>query len=234
MSLQAAPPAEVSDLVWCQGAQDCFDWPDLTDATGYEMYRGTAADLPSLLDAGIDSCRVGAYVVSTSGYRLGEAPRAGEMLWFLVRAVNSEGPGSVGDATTGPRRLDPSGDCVTSCQDDLLNGYESDVDCGGPACPGCLDGRTCLVPSDCVSGVCTDELCECTCVDGIWCGDETDLDCGGPVCLPCPDGWMCAVPSDCQSGVCDGHCIAPTCDDGVMNGEETGVDCGGPVCPPCG
>ena len=40
------------------------------------------------------------------------------------------------------------------CVDNLFNGFESAVDCGGPHCPKCDDGRTCNVGSDCRSGIC--------------------------------------------------------------------------------
>ena len=45
--------------------------------------------------------------------------------------------------------------CVSaaSCNDTILNGFESAVDCGG-SCGGCPNGEACNVPSDCSSGSC--------------------------------------------------------------------------------
>ncbi|MCO6463149.1 MAG: zinc-dependent metalloprotease [Saprospiraceae bacterium] len=49
-----------------------------------------------------------------------------------------------------------------SCEDGMLNGMETGIDCGGPNCPPCP-----------------------TCDDGIQNGYEIGIDCGGPDCLPC-------------------------------------------------
>lgn len=50
-----------------------------------------------------------------------------------------------------------------TCDDNIQNGNETGVDCGGPDCPACP-----------------------TCDDGIQNGEETGVDCGGPDCAPCP------------------------------------------------
>ncbi|MGE3631441.1 MAG: hypothetical protein AB7P00_16155, partial [Sandaracinaceae bacterium] len=123
---------------------------------------------------------------------------------------------------------------VPSCTDGLANGDETDVDCGGTACGPCDDGDMCGVAGDCVSMVCTANVCVATsCTDGVMNGDETDVDCGGS-CAGCGDGAMCAMSDDCGSLVCVGNlCQAATCTDGVLNGAETDLDCGGPLCVPC-
>lgn len=129
-----------------------------------------------------------------------------------------------------------AGICI-SCEDLILDGDETDVDCGGPDCGPCAGGRSCIEDADCASLICTDSVCEFpNCGDGIRNGLETDVDCGGPACEPCGDGDVCSVASDCTSGVCGGDdtCQAPTCTDGVVNGLETDVDCGGmTACPRC-
>jgi hypothetical protein len=78
------------------------------------------------------------------------------------------------------------GACVApSCSDGIVNGSESDVDCGGPDCPRCADGRGCAGDNDCVSRVCTGAAClPPSCADGFKNGDETGVDCGGS-CPPC-------------------------------------------------
>ena len=43
---------------------------------------------------------------------------------------------------------------TASCSDGILNGNESDVDCGG-SCAACGNGRRCDFNSDCASGVCS-------------------------------------------------------------------------------
>jgi hypothetical protein len=68
----------------------------------------------------------------------------------------------------------------------VLNGGESDLDCGGTCPEGCLDGQSCQAPQDCQSGVCTGNVClGDTCSDGVKNGSEVGLDCGGS-CAPCP------------------------------------------------
>jgi hypothetical protein len=45
--------------------------------------------------------------------------------------------------------------CVMDqCADHLQDGTETDVDCGGTACPACASGKMCLVNSDCASNHC--------------------------------------------------------------------------------
>jgi hypothetical protein len=120
-----------------------------------------------------------------------------------------------------------------SCVNEILDGDETDVDCGG-SCPPCDDGEMCQVPGDCTSELCEDGTCDPPiCRDGVLNGDETDLDCGGS-CPPCADGDMCLDGTDCKSGLCaDGTCDSNSCRDGVLNGDETDIDCGGSKCEPC-
>ena len=73
----------------------------------------------------------------------------------------------------GPRILNcggcadhDNGACVTgtcqepSCDDNIKNQNETDVDCGGD-CPGCAEGKQCLVDDDCAQGhgLCRDGIC---------------------------------------------------------------------------
>ncbi|MEM9458200.1 MAG: hypothetical protein AAGF11_28755 [Myxococcota bacterium] len=131
-----------------------------------------------------------------------------------------------------------TGTCTpAACDDTVQNGEETDVDCGGPNCPGCDNGQTCEEDADCMSNLCDPVLDVCedpSCVDGLQNGEETDVDCGGPDCAPCGDGQMCEDNFDCASDSCDGNvCQPPACDDGALNGLETDIDCGGPDCAPC-
>ncbi|MFT4309902.1 MAG: hypothetical protein ACMXYL_05450, partial [Candidatus Woesearchaeota archaeon] len=58
------------------------------------------------------------------------------------------------------------------CKDGFQNNEETDVDCGGPDCPGCTAGKRCITTSDCA--------------DGLLCLEGND----GRVCAPahCNDG----------------------------------------------
>ena len=101
--------------------------------------------------------------------------------------------------------------CVDSaCDDGLVGGDESDIDCGG-SCDGCADGLACVTGEDCASGVCEDLVCaSATCGDGVVNGEEL-----------CDDG------NDVDTDICTNACLFATCEDGATNGEETDVDCGG-------
>ncbi|KAI8471296.1 MAG: hypothetical protein J3K34DRAFT_235982 [Monoraphidium minutum] len=146
-----------------------------------------------------------------------------------------------------------SGSCMDSrceapsCSDNILNGFEWEIDCGG-GCK-CKTGQRCtnssvIDHSSCLSGICnaTSELCLApTCSDGIMNGDEPDIDCGSPLVCPsgnrCPTYKGCNQDDDCASFHCfvgtNYTCAQPTCQDGRHNGDETDVDCGGPTCPLC-
>ena len=145
-----------------------------------------------------------------------------------------QGCGGPDDCQSGECGAGMTCEDPTSCSDGIMNGDETDLDCGG-SCPPCDDGQICEVPGDCTSQICDGGTCTPpSCDDGAMNGDETDVDCGGS-CPPCENREGCSDGSDCQSGVCDdGTCVAPSCRDGVMNGTETDVDCGGPDCTPCG
>ncbi|MCS6799480.1 MAG: GldG family protein, partial [Myxococcota bacterium] len=125
---------------------------------------------------------------------------------------------------------------VPTCEDDVQNGAETDVDCGGGRCPPCEAGAGCAMPEDCRSGLCMGNRClPSACTDGTRNGTETGTDCGGGGCPPCPEGQGCRSAEDCTSRVCtDGTCRAPACTDRIRNGSESDVDCGGDgPCPRC-
>lgn len=94
--------------------------------------------------------------------------------------------------------LDPDDDCgadtcngsgACACGDLKKSGEETDVDCGGPGCGKCVEGRDCEVPSDCGTGFCpaTDKVC---------CANA----CAG-VCVSCAAA---------KTGFADGQCAAIT------------------------
>lgn len=130
---------------------------------------------------------------------------------------------------------------AASCRDGVVNGDESDVDCGG-YCRLCDHGARCTVADDCVSGMCSrpegsaaPTVCvRPTCTDGVQNGHETDTDCGGEACPPCANGKDCTSEADCLSKLCSKYrCVHPSCQDGEKNAQETDVDCGGPHCLSC-
>ncbi|HEY6005022.1 MAG TPA: VCBS repeat-containing protein [Anaeromyxobacter sp.] len=90
------------------------------------------------------------------------------------------------------------------CDDAILNGHETDVDCGGTCPARCALGRGCGSAADCKSGNCVSGMCvPMPCVNGVQDGAETDVDCGGGTCRKCSGGRHCLSGSDCFDGKCD-------------------------------
>jgi hypothetical protein len=84
------------------------------------------------------------------------------------------------------------------CNDQIVNGDETGIDCGGKCSTKCEIGEGCRTSadcddSDCMGGVCTPKQCD----DGKKDGDETDVDCGGKTCRACSGGRTCVDPTDC-------------------------------------
>jgi hypothetical protein len=124
-----------------------------------------------------------------------------------------------------------------TCFDQIKNGSETGVDCGGSCSTKCADGGGCSVAGDCVSAVCTAGRCAVpSCTDKVKNAKETDVDCGGGTCMACADAKTCSINGDCMSGFCGGGvCRQPAsaCFDLTKNGSETDVDCGGGACVTC-
>lgn len=86
-----------------------------------------------------------------------------------------------------------------SCQDDVLNGQETDVDCGGPECVACQLGQSCGLDRDCPFGA----VCE------------------NSVCVEGPE---CVVPADCLDPVAP-SCIVASCVDNACNLDFGACEC---------
>lgn len=101
-----------------------------------------------------------------------------------------------------------------ACDDEVKNGDETDVDCGGACGPTCLVGQACSEDADCVGDSCSGSFCLPSCTDGVKNNAETGTDCGGPLCdATCAEGIACMVPSDCASAFCvDSVCCDSPCD----------------------
>jgi hypothetical protein len=151
------------------------------------------------------------------------------------------------DAIDGPQ---PSPDGST-CDDQLQDGDETDVDCGG-SCAPCGPNKACVADADCAqsaSGCDTEHggcRCDATtrrcvhdhCLDHKTDDGETALDCGGGLCRACATGDACKVDDDCTPGGCDAvtfKCVFDRCINHRQDGTETDVDCGGllGICARC-
>lgn len=127
------------------------------------------------------------------------------------------------------------------CENGQIDGWETDVDCGGIVCLPCSIGQICHTVYDCQKSLlCMDGVCA---ERPLHCGnqtqdqDETDVDCGGIDCLPCAKDAKCEDVRDCaRYFVCSqGICSDPPehCSDGDINYGEPSYDCGGSDCHPC-
>ncbi|MEZ4336448.1 MAG: fibrinogen-like YCDxxxxGGGW domain-containing protein [Sandaracinaceae bacterium] len=103
-----------------------------------------------------------------------------------------------------------TGTCeMATCSDGVMNGAETDVDCGGGTCYPCSPGEGCLVGTDCTDRICLGSTMTCataSCGDGVQNGLESDVDCGG-TCPGCGTGDSCNSRSDCA----EGYCVGRTC-----------------------
>jgi hypothetical protein len=62
-------------------------------------------------------------------------------------------------ATQMDQSVAPGDAAGGSCKDNVKNGQETDVDCGGPICPACVEGRMCNGSMDCQSQNCVNNVC---------------------------------------------------------------------------
>jgi hypothetical protein len=90
---------------------------------------------------------------ASAGAGLGGSSSAG------ASATSSGGTAS--SATGGATSTGTGGAVGDTCNNDTMDGTETDVDCGGSACPDCPLRSMCSAPGDCVTGVCTRGRCAC-------------------------------------------------------------------------
>jgi hypothetical protein len=138
---------------------------------------------------------------------------------------------------------------LANCGDDIQNGDETAVDCGG-SCPGCANGEACAEAEDCISGYCTAGGSCAPCTSHGQCVAERFCDEPGPdgVCVPKrPIGEPCTGGVQCELGHCfDTRCCDVSCsgrcrsclgadtggNDGfcdlVAGGTDPALECGNP------
>ena len=138
------------------------------------------------------------------------------------------GSGGRGTSTQGEGDVDD--DVPDRCENRVLDGDETDIDCGGLDCSKCSTGRRCEGPVDCAIDACTGGRCQLpSCTDEFLTMGETDRDCGGDECPACGAGLKCKADEDCESSVCnDGRCATASCNDRTKNQGELDIDCGDP------
>jgi uncharacterized repeat protein (TIGR01451 family) len=95
---------------------------------------------------------------------------------------------------------------VNSCQNTIIDGSETDVDCGGSDCDECSVGEACVVDADCETDNCDSGFCAVS-APAPFCGDG--LLQTGEQCDPGTPGFPCANATDiCSSTTC--QCIPPS------------------------
>jgi hypothetical protein len=87
-----------------------------------------------------------------------------------------------------------------TCSDQVKNGSETDVDCGGGTCPRCVNEQKCVSQDDCASALCVSGVCKT-------CGLDTD--CGIDAAGSC----ICRNNQTVQQQACMSSIAVPTVDD---------------------
>ena len=98
----------------------------------------------------------------------------------------------------------------STCSNEIRDGDETGIDCGGNECVKCSKDKGCNANSDCLSDFCDSGICGIadTCSDGILNGNESDVDCGGVCGDKCQLGRSCGIEEDCDEGL---ECISRVC-----------------------
>ncbi|MBI4704351.1 MAG: hypothetical protein HY744_24875 [Deltaproteobacteria bacterium] len=107
--------------------------------------------------------------------------------------------------------------CIpATCANDAKDGDETDLDCGGPACLPCGNGKGCLAATDCDSLFCDPKGICSACAGHGDCVAAEGTYCLGGACVPRKqDGAACAQHEECTSGFCpagDKVCCESNCD----------------------
>ncbi|MEW5896558.1 MAG: hypothetical protein AB1668_02605 [Nanoarchaeota archaeon] len=145
--------------------------------------------------------------------------------------------GSCGNVCPIATPLCAGGKCTAqaTCNDNIKNQDETDVDCGS-SCPSkCAVGKSCNAGSDCSSGKCTNNVCEAVCAPGLTLcnGQCVNLQTDKDNCGSC--GTVCSNGQVCSNGACTLSCspgqtlCANTCVD--LKTDESNCGSCGTVCP---
>jgi len=138
------------------------------------------------------------------------------------------GTGTAGAAQGGNGGA--AGALPVQCSDMMMNGEETDIDCGGTTCDPCANGMSCMTATDCVSLFCSSLTCA-MCTDHADCagaaGTYCDMATGNCVTQK-TQGDACTEVEECASMLfcVDGFCCDEACDQvcescGLMGTEGT-------------
>jgi hypothetical protein len=203
----------------------CTECVQTSDCPAADYCDGGAC-VPDTCVAGARTCSANAvYECNTTGSAVSLVENCGRRSCVDTDggASCSAAPPADAGSPTADASAPPDAGLPAHCSNAKKDSDETDVDCGGADCAGCVPGKTCKAGTDCTTLSCgpscvlpicqLSRVClQATCTDAVKNGEETGPDCGGPTCPACPGGEPCKVNSDCASNVCaQGKCTAPTC-----------------------
>ena len=151
------PLAVCAALTACGGSGSSnSNAPACSDGTTTSCYSGPAGtEGVGICHGGLQTCTGGAF-----GACVGEQVPVPETCNNLDDDCN----GKVDDgsaAASCPSGVCASGACQPpTCTDHVKNGDETGVDCGGPTCPPCANGVSCILDRDCASQMCFPSVCQ--------------------------------------------------------------------------
>lgn len=129
------------------------------DLAGHE---GTCTPVPSGTQCGDSTCSTGMErpAPQCDGAGTCIANQAESCGRYVCEDASSCFVGCTDDSACSTGNVCAGGECAPpSCTDGVKTAPETDIDCGGAACPKCRGSRTCAGNSDCQSGTCASGLC---------------------------------------------------------------------------
>lgn len=177
--------------------------------------QNCVCDVAQQCSAGLE-CRLDRCVdPMAQGTSSGTNPDSGTEQGPKETTGSSPDAGSGTSTSSMPTDQEPN----AQCDDGLQNGKETDLDCGGGQCLGCVVGQQCLVASDCRSNQCDAGVCrgqDPECLTDAECKDSNSCTvdrCVASSCQyedapegsSCDDQSACTVGDTCQQGACKGN-----------------------------
>ncbi len=174
-----------------------------------------AADSADTLVA-LDSSNSGAASVPLSA----TVPAGQTQTIFTISASGQPASAAITATLNGDHATATVNVLLPTCANQILDGTETDVDCGGSCTTKCGVGQACGVPGDCSSGICTGNVCAAALPLGAPCAGGADCQSGF-----CADGVCC-------NAACSGACSACSAASGASVDGTCGYKRSGTVCRP--
>ena len=134
-----------------QGMEECDDGNAADDDACLSTCKNAVCG-DSAVFAGMEECDDGNLVDTDACLGTCKNAKCGDMVVQEMVDECDDGNMSNADMCTNMCKL-------PTCMDKLVDGKETDEDCGGGACPKCALGKKCVAAGDCGSGACTMNVC---------------------------------------------------------------------------